>query len=89
MPSQRHHEPGDLYVKINIAWPETIDPSKIGLLEQVLPPRRGLPGFGKGVLLEDVDMHEMDARQRAAAMGGGDDNMDEDEGEPRVQCANQ
>ncbi|VDB88617.1 unnamed protein product [Peniophora sp. CBMAI 1063] len=88
MPSQRHHEPGDLYIKINILWPESIDPSKIGLLEQVLPPRKGLPAFGKGVLLEDVDMHEMDARQRAAAMGN-DEAMDEDEGEPRVQCANQ
>ena len=44
MPSQRHHEMGDLYVKFSIKWPEHIDPSKIHLLEYVLP-RRSLPKY--------------------------------------------
>ncbi|KAG8217407.1 hypothetical protein J3R82DRAFT_5548 [Butyriboletus roseoflavus] len=88
MPSQRHHEPGDLYVKFTVNFPDTIDPSKAALLEQVLPPRVPVQSFPKIVHLEEVDLDEPDARSRANAMA--DDAMDEDhEGEPRVQCANQ
>ncbi|KAH0830469.1 hypothetical protein J3R83DRAFT_1894 [Lanmaoa asiatica] len=88
MPSQRHHEPGDLYVKFTVNFPDTIDPSKVPLLEEALPPRIPLQNFPKGVHLEEVDLEEPDARSRASAMA--DEAMDEDhEGEPRVQCANQ
>ncbi|KAG6329790.1 hypothetical protein ID866_9298 [Astraeus odoratus] len=88
MPSQRHHEPGDLFVKFIVKFPESIDPTKIPLLEQALPPRKPLPHFPKNVHLEEVDLDEPDARSSAHAMS--DDAMDEDhDGEPRVQCANQ
>ncbi|KAI0253886.1 hypothetical protein BJV78DRAFT_1280624 [Lactifluus subvellereus] len=86
MPSQRHHELGDLYVKVSIKWPERVDPSKIHLLEQVLPPRKPLPKTSKGVLVEEVEMSDVDPRQERAMQ---EEAMDEDEGEPRVQCANQ
>lgn len=86
MPSQRHHELGDLFIKFNVKWPENIDPSKIHLLEQVLPPRRPLPKLSKGVLVEEVVMSDVDPRQERAMQ---EEAMDEDEGEPRVQCANQ
>jgi len=86
MPSQRHHEMGDLFVKMSIKWPEHIDPSKIQLLERVLPPRTQLPKFPKGTLVEEVDMSDADPRQERAMQ---QEAMDEDEGEPRVQCANQ
>jgi DnaJ homolog subfamily A member 2 len=86
MPSQRHHELGDLYIKFAIKWPEHVDPSKIHLLEEVLPPRRSLPKFPRGVHVEDVDMSDADPRQERAMQ---EEAMDEDEGEPRVQCANQ
>lgn len=86
MPSQRHHELGDLFVKMSIKWPEHIDPSKIPLLERVLPPRTQLPKFSKGVLIEEVDMSDADPRQERVMQ---EEAMDEDEGEPRVQCANQ
>jgi DnaJ homolog subfamily A member 2 len=86
MPSQRHHELGDLYIKFSIKWPEHIDPSKIHLLEEVLPPRRSLPKFPRGVHVEEVDMSDVDPRQERAMQ---EESMDEDEGEPRVQCANQ
>jgi DnaJ family protein A protein 2 len=86
MPSQRHHELGDLYVKVSIKWPGHIDPSKIHLLEQVLPPRKPLPKTSKGVLVEEVEMSDVDPRQERAMQ---EEAMDEDEGEPRVQCANQ
>jgi DnaJ family protein A protein 2 len=88
MPSQRHHEPGDLYVKFTVAFPDAIDPSKVLLLEQALPPRTPVQSFPKSVHLEEVDLEEPDVRSRASAME--DDGMDEDhDGEPRVQCANQ
>jgi len=86
MPSQRHHEMGDLYVNISIKWPEHIDPSKIHLLEQVLPPRKPLPKLPKNVLSEEVEMSDVDPRQERVMQ---EDNMDEDDTEPRVQCANQ
>lgn len=89
MPSQRHHEPGDLYVKFTVKFPDAIDPSKIFLLEQALPPRTPVQHFPRNVHLEEVDLDEPDARSRAHAMA--DDLMDEDHegGHPSVQCANQ
>lgn len=88
MPAQRHHDPGDMFVKLSVTFPETIDPESIPLLERVLPARKAVEKFGKGITLEEVDMEEMDARQRERQ--DRDDQMDEDEpGEPRVQCANQ
>jgi DnaJ family protein A protein 2 len=86
MPSQRHHEMGDLYVKMSIKWPEHIDPSKIHLLEQVLPPRKSLPKFPKNVVAEEVEMTDVDPRQERVMQ---EDAMEEDDSEPRVQCANQ
>ena len=86
MPSQRHHEMGDLFLKMSIKWPEHIDPTKIQLLEHVLPARTQLPKFPKNTLVEEVDMSDADPRQERAMQ---EEAMDEDEGEPRVQCANQ
>lgn len=86
MPSQRHHEPGDLYVKISVKFPDSIDPANIPLLERVLAPRKALETYPKTVVLEDVELDTPDQRQRERA---SEDAMDEDEGEPRVQCANQ
>jgi len=88
MPSQRHHEPGDLYVKFAVKFPDYIDPAVIPLLERALPPRTEIEKFPKNILLEEVDLDEPDARSKASAML--EESMDEDhEGEPRVQCANQ
>jgi DnaJ family protein A protein 2 len=86
MPSQRHHELGDLYIKFSIKWPERIDPEKIHLLEEVLPPRRALPKSPRGVHVDEVTMSDVDPRQERAMQ---EESMDEDDGEPRVQCANQ
>ncbi|KJA27264.1 hypothetical protein HYPSUDRAFT_198055 [Hypholoma sublateritium FD-334 SS-4] len=86
MPSQRHHEPGDLYVKVGVKFPDTIDAAAIPLLERALPPRPPLEKFDKNVILEEVSLDETDTRQRG---GMHDDPMDEDQEEPRVQCANQ
>lgn len=89
MPSLRHHEPGDLFVKLSVKFPSHIDPSVVHHLEAALPPRNKLPKFGKSVLLEEVNMHELDARQQREQASRDPDAMDEDDGQPRVQCANQ
>jgi len=86
MPSQRHHEPGDLYVKLHVKFPGSLDHNKLHLLESVLPPRNVVEKFPKNILLEEVELDTPDPRQRERAT---DDAMDEDENEPRVQCSNQ
>lgn len=86
MPSQRHHEPGDLYVKLSVKFPETIDQASIPLLERALPPRKPIEKFEKNIILEEVSLDDMDTRSRG---GIQDEPMDEDRDEPRVQCANQ
>ncbi|KAJ7285562.1 hypothetical protein C8J57DRAFT_1662122 [Mycena rebaudengoi] len=87
MPSQRHHEPGDMYVKLSVEFPENIDPAVIPMLEKALPPRKPIETFPKTVTLDEVSLDDVDTRSRG---GMRDDPMDEDgEGEPRVQCAQQ
>lgn len=86
MPSQRHHEPGDLYVKIHVKFPDSLDQNKLHHLESVLPPRKSVEKFPKAITLEDVELETPDPRQRERAT---DDAMDEDDAEPRVQCSNQ
>lgn len=86
MPSQRHHEPGDLYVKLHVKFPDSLDRDKQLLLESVLPVRKQAEKFSKNTILEEVELDTPDPRQRERAV---EDPMDEDEGEPRVQCSNQ
>ncbi|KAI0811115.1 hypothetical protein BC629DRAFT_1031420 [Irpex lacteus] len=93
MPSQRHHEPGDLIIKFTIKFPDFISPDAIPLLEKALPPRKPLEKFSKSTLLEEVELVDADAQQQRRAAHSHGDAMDEDDdgpdGEPRVQCANQ
>ncbi|KAG8904319.1 Type I HSP40 co-chaperone [Tulasnella sp. 403] len=79
MPSSQHDEPGDLYVRINAAFPQHIEPSVIPLLEKALSPRRPLPQFGKTIRLEAVELLEPRARQRMATKPGIEDGGDEDD----------
>ena len=86
MPSHRHHEPGDLYVKLLVKFPEHIDISLIPLLERALPQRKPLEKFPKSIILEEAHLSETDVRSKTDMR---DDAMEEDQEEPRVQCANQ
>jgi len=86
MPSQRHHEPGDMFVKLNVSFPDSIPPESIPLLEKALPPRKPMETFGPNVTIEEVSLDEADQRTRREFH---EDAMDEDTEEPRVQCANQ
>jgi DnaJ family protein A protein 2 len=87
MPSQRHHEPGDLYVKINVKFPDHIDLASIPLLEKALPPRNVIEKFPKNMAREEVHLDDVDSRAKPEALQ--DDSMDQGQDEPRVQCANQ
>ena len=87
MPSQRHHEPGELFVKISIKFPDSMPLEAIPLLEKALPPRQPVEKFASSIHLEEVELDEVDQRQRERA--SGEDPMDEDEDQPRVQCVNQ
>jgi len=88
MPSFRHHELGDLYVRINVKFPESIDPAVIPALEQALPARKSIGKLGKNVHMDEVTLEEPNDRQKRSAASNGDE-MDEDEedGRPGVQCA--
>jgi DnaJ family protein A protein 2 len=88
MPSQRHHELGDMYVKLNVEFPDHIDPGVIPFLEQALPPRKPTQMFEKNIEIDEVSLDDAgETRSRRATAG---DEMDEDEdGQPRVQCAQQ
>ena len=91
MPSQRHHEPGDLFVRVAVKFPDSIPVDSIPLLERALPSRKPLDKFPKSIAQEEVEIVEADARQHEFADAGEAMDEDEDgaEGEPRVQCANQ
>ena len=87
MPSQRHHEPGDLFVQFTVKFPTELSPEAFAHLENALPPRQPLEKFEKNLVQEEVEIEEVDARQRSRM--DGDDAMDEDGHGPRVQCAQQ
>lgn len=88
MPSQRHHDFGDLFVNLHVSFPDRLDPDVVPLLEQALPPRKPAQTFPADILVEEVDLTDMDARQQQEHARG--DAMDEDDDpQPRVACANQ
>jgi len=90
MPSHRHHEPGNLFVKLNVRFPDFIDPELIPHLEAALPARDPPKKYGKEIMVEEVDMNDLDARQQEAAKKSSDAmDEDDDDEQPRVQCANQ
>ncbi|KAH8117153.1 hypothetical protein DFH11DRAFT_1573396 [Phellopilus nigrolimitatus] len=90
MPSQRHHEHGDLFVRLHVNFPDALDPQAFPLLERALPPRKPLPKFDKHALIEEATLGDLTARQQQEQSHRDPDAMDEDEGgEPRVQCAQQ
>ncbi|CED82258.1 chaperone regulator [Phaffia rhodozyma] len=97
MPSYRHHELGDLYVKLTVDFPDTIDPALIAGLESALPPRTPAQTYPENIHVDEVKLSEPTDREKRAHGGPGGhshshDDMDDDEEEgagPQVQCAQQ
>ncbi|KAK0543201.1 Type I HSP40 co-chaperone, partial [Tilletia horrida] len=92
MPSYRHHEMGDLYIKFSVKFPETMPEESIPLLEQALPPRTPLPKLKKDMLIEEAPLDDLSERETRGGRGGAhsmdlDDDEDGPGGGPQVQCA--
>jgi len=95
MPSYRHHDMGNLYIRFEVKFPEDNfnSPEKIAQLNDILPPRN-IPQIPEDAMVEDVVLEPVDAREQARAMAGAHGAMDEDDdmhggGGERVQCASQ
>ena len=91
MPSYRHHDCGNLYVRFQVDFPQKMwtTPENIAKLETVLPPR-SKSKLPKGSHAEVCELAEVDPMQEARAEGaarGGADEEDEDGAQPGVQCA--
>lgn len=85
MPAQRHHDPGDLYVRITVKFPDSLDEAAIPFLEKALPPRSDVEIFDKNTVIDEVHLDETDPRH----VGRSSPEDEEMGDEPRVQCANQ
>lgn len=97
MPSYRHHDFGDLYIKFEVEFPPNhfTEEQKLAALENILPPRK-VPAIPSDAMVDDVGMQDIDPQQQARAesrRAGRNGAMDEDEyeegGAERVQCASQ
>lgn len=89
MPSYRHHELGDIYVRMNVVFPDSLPETAFPLLETALAPRQ-VPAKPATGHVEEVMVEEPDPTRARRDENG----MDEDEeagghGPHGVQCANQ
>ncbi|CEJ54035.1 Putative Mitochondrial protein import protein MAS5 [Penicillium brasilianum] len=95
MPSFRHHDFGNLYIKFDVKFPEKDQLRNLELLEQVLPPRLQQNQPPADAMVEDFELEDIDANENSQARAhGAGSAMDEDDddvppGAERVQCASQ
>lgn len=96
MPSFRHHDHGNLYIKFDVKFPEKDQLQNLELLEKVLPPRLQQTQPPADAMVEDFELESIDASEgsQARAHGAAGAGMDEDDddvppGAERVQCASQ
>lgn len=92
MPSYRHHDMGNLYIKFDVKFPPPNfnSPEAIAKLEEILPPRN-ISDVPADAMVDDVTLEDVDPSQQGRAQQHAH-NMDEDEDHPggeRVQCASQ
>lgn len=95
MPSFRHHDHGNLYIKFDVKFPEKDQLQNLDLLEKVLPPRVDQHTPPTDAMVEDFELEDPEnetdqARAHGAAAAGMDDDDDDvPGGAERVQCASQ
>jgi DnaJ family protein A protein 2 len=95
MPIYRNpFEKGNLFVKFEITFPENnfANEKELKLLERLLPPREKV-AIPTGENVEEVNLHEVDERNRPGASGRREAYDEDDEedgmGGSRVQCSHQ
>ena len=95
MPSFRHHDHGNLYIKFDVKFPKSEELHNLDLLEKVLPPRSETNVPPTDAMVEDFELEDpANEHDQARAHGAAATGMDEDEddvpgGAERVQCASQ
>jgi len=94
MPSFRHHDYGNLYIRFDVKFPQGHELQNLQLLEQVLPPRLSQQQPPSDSMVEDYPLEDIDASQSAQARAQGANYDDEEEdgvpaGAERMQCASQ
>ncbi|KAJ6101948.1 hypothetical protein N7486_004375 [Penicillium sp. IBT 16267x] len=94
MPSFRHHDHGNLYIKFDVKFPQKDQLQNLDLLEKVLPPRMQQNQPPVDAMVEDFELEGIDGSEpsQARAHGAAMDEDDEDGvpgGAERVQCASQ
>ncbi|KAJ5106292.1 Mitochondrial protein import protein mas5 [Penicillium angulare] len=95
MPSFRHHDHGNLYIKFDVKFPEGDQLQNLELLEKVLPPRVHQTQPPADAMVDDFELEGIEgsepAQARAHGAAGGMDEDDDDvpAGAERVQCASQ
>lgn len=96
MPSYRHHDCGNLYIRFSVKFPEknwTQDPEAFEALRKILPSPdvHNIPPAE--AMTEPADLEDPDTNAGARAFGdGGAMDEDDEDGQPhaeRVQCASQ
>lgn len=96
MPSPRHHDHGNLYIRFNVTFPEknwTQDAEAFEALRKFLPSPALQSVPPSEAMTEPADLEDMDSssQSRVFSGAGGMDDDDEDghPGGERVQCASQ
>ena len=87
MPSHRHHNNGNLYIKLNVKFPDTLSTEQMAALETALPPRKPLQKINPKHEVEEVFLEEPTDRQRSGAEAMDEDDDEDMRGGPGVQCA--
>lgn len=88
MPSHRHHNNGNLYIKLTVKFPDTLSTEQMEALEKALPPRKPVGKINPKHHVEEVFLEEPTDRQRNGAEAmDEDDDEDMRGGGPGVQCA--
>lgn len=91
MPAYRHHNHGQLVIKFDVDFPESMTEDAMGLLEKALNPRPTLPKLPKNHMVDEVVLDNVDPMKMQRAQAAAD-GMDEDEDGPQgqgVSCQNQ
>ncbi|KAF4976350.1 hypothetical protein FZEAL_6970 [Fusarium zealandicum] len=97
MPSPRHHDFGNMYIRFNVKFPEkqwTEDPEVFEALRKALPPPATLSNPPSDAMSEPASLEDLDTQAQGKVFGNGEGMMDEDDedghpGGERVQCASQ
>jgi len=96
MPSPRHHDHGNMYIRFNVKFPEknwTDDAAAFESLRKILPGPAVQSVPPQDAMTEPADLEDMDSTsQNRVFNNGGVMDEDDEDGHPgaeRVQCASQ